>query len=29
LVNLMVHVDDKLLVPREKVSSFLEWLENR
>ena len=29
LVNLIVHVDDKLLVPREKVSSFLEWLENR
>ena len=29
LVNLMVNVDDKLLVPREKVSAFLEWLENR
>ena len=29
LVNLTIHVDDKLLVPREKVSSFLEWLENR
>jgi two-component system, LytTR family, response regulator LytT len=29
LVNLTVHVDDKLLVPREKVSAFLEWLENR
>ncbi len=29
LVNLVVHVDDKLLVPREKVSGFLEWLENR
>lgn len=29
LVNLLVHVDDKLLVPREKVSAFLEWLENR
>lgn len=29
LVNLMVHANDKLLVPREKVSVFLEWLENR
>ena len=29
LVNLTVPVEDKLLVPREKVSGFLEWLENR
>ena len=29
LVNLTIYVDDKLLVPREKVSIFLEWLENR
>jgi len=29
LVHLTVHVDDKLLVPREKVSVFLDWLENR
>ena len=29
LVNLTIDIDDKLLVPREKVSSFLEWLENR
>jgi len=29
LVNLIVSVADKLLVPREKVSGFLEWLENR
>ena len=29
LVNLIVRIDDKLLVPREKVSAFLEWLENR
>jgi two-component system response regulator LytT len=29
MVNLTAHVDDKLLVPREKVSAFLEWLENR
>jgi two-component system response regulator LytT len=29
LVNLTIHVDDKLMVPREKVSSFLDWLENR
>ena len=29
LVHLIVDVDDKLLVPREKVSAFLEWLENR
>jgi two-component system response regulator LytT len=29
LVNLTIHMDDKLLVPREKVSAFLEWLENR
>ena len=29
LVNLEVTVPDKLLVPKEKVSSFLQWLENR
>jgi two-component system response regulator LytT len=29
LVHLTVHADDKLLVPREKVSGFLDWLENR
>jgi two-component system response regulator LytT len=29
LVNLVVDVAEKLLVPKEKVSSFLEWLENR
>jgi two-component system response regulator LytT len=29
LVHLTVHIDNKLLVPREKVSCFLEWLENR
>ncbi len=29
LVHLTVHIDDKLLVPREKVSTFLDWLENR
>jgi two-component system, LytTR family, response regulator LytT len=29
LVNLTVPVADKLLVPKEKVSSFLQWLENR
>ena len=29
LVHLTVHIEDKLLVPREKVSSFLDWLENR
>ena len=29
LVNLTIDIEDKLLVPREKVSSFLEWLENR
>ncbi|HET7003652.1 MAG TPA: LytTR family DNA-binding domain-containing protein, partial [Puia sp.] len=29
LVHLTVHIDDKLLVPREKVSGFLDWLENR
>jgi two-component system, LytTR family, response regulator LytT len=29
LVNLIIQVADKLLVPREKVSGFLEWLENR
>lgn len=29
LVNLTIDIDGKLLVPREKVSSFLEWLENR
>ena len=29
LVNLVVAVAEKLLVPKEKGSSFLEWLENR
>ena len=29
LVNLTVPAPDKLLVPREKVSAFLQWLENR
>ena len=29
LVNLNVAAPDKLLVPREKVSAFLQWLENR
>ena len=29
LVNLTVTAPDKLLVPREKVSGFLQWLENR
>jgi two-component system response regulator LytT len=29
LVNLIVAAPDKLLVPREKVSAFLQWLENR
>ncbi len=29
LVNLTVSVSDILLVPKEKVSSFLGWLENR
>jgi two-component system response regulator LytT len=29
LVNLVVAVAEKLLVPKEKVSNFLEWLENR
>jgi two-component system, LytTR family, response regulator LytT len=29
LVNLVVAVADKLLVPKEKVTSFLAWLENR
>ncbi len=29
LVNLTVAAPDKLLVPREKVSAFLQWLENR
>jgi two-component system response regulator LytT len=29
LVNLVVPVPDKLLVPKEKVSVFLQWLENR
>jgi two-component system response regulator LytT len=29
LVNLVVTVAEKLLVPKEKVASFLEWLENR
>ena len=29
LVNLTVTAPDKLLVPREKVSAFLQWLENR
>lgn len=29
LVNLIVAVPDKLIVPKEKVSIFLQWLENR
>jgi two-component system response regulator LytT len=29
LVNLNVVVADKMLVPREKVNIFLEWLEDR
>ncbi len=29
LVNLTIAVPDKLIVPKEKVSSFLQWLENR
>jgi two-component system response regulator LytT len=29
LVNLSVPVQDKLLVSKEKVSSFLNWLDNR
>ena|SRR3982751_4387618 len=29
LVHLTVQVEEKLLVPREKVTAFLEWLENR
>jgi two-component system response regulator LytT len=29
LVNLSIPVPDKLLVSKEKVSGFLEWLENR
>jgi two-component system, LytTR family, response regulator LytT len=29
LVNLVIAVAEKLLVPKEKVSNFLEWLENR
>jgi DNA-binding LytR/AlgR family response regulator len=29
LVNLIVPAPEKLLVSREKASSFLEWLENR
>ncbi len=29
LVNLVIAVAEKLLVPKEKVSSFLGWLENR
>jgi DNA-binding LytR/AlgR family response regulator len=29
LVNLTVATEDKLLVPREKASAFLQWLENR
>jgi two-component system, LytTR family, response regulator LytT len=29
LVNLTIPAPDKLLVPREKVSAFLQWLENR
>jgi two-component system response regulator LytT len=29
LVSLIVAATDKLLVPRERVSGFLEWLENR
>lgn len=29
LVNLVISVADKLLVPKEKVRNFLDWLENR
>jgi two-component system response regulator LytT len=29
LVHLTIPVEEKLLVPREKVSAFLDWLENR
>jgi DNA-binding LytR/AlgR family response regulator len=29
LVNLSVPVPEKLLVPKEKVSQFLHWLDNR
>ncbi|HEV2478899.1 MAG TPA: LytTR family DNA-binding domain-containing protein [Puia sp.] len=29
LVNLVIPVRDKLLVSKEKVSGFLEWLDNR
>ncbi|HLA58409.1 MAG TPA: LytTR family DNA-binding domain-containing protein [Puia sp.] len=29
LVHLTVPVENKLLVPREKVSGFFDWLENR
>ena len=29
LVNLVIPSTDKLLVSKEKVSSFLEWLDNR
>jgi two-component system response regulator LytT len=29
LVNLVVPVADKLLVPKEKVRHFLDWMENR
>lgn len=29
LVNLLVPVGSQLLVPREKASAFLRWLENR
>ena len=29
LVNLIVPVNEKLLVPKEKASVFLKWLENR
>jgi DNA-binding LytR/AlgR family response regulator len=29
LINLLVPVNDKLLVPKDKASIFLKWLENR
>lgn len=29
LINVSVPAKDKLLVPREKASTFLKWLENR
>lgn len=29
LINLHIPANDKLLVPREKASSFLKWLDNR